>query len=190
MNAGGMSIKRTRKASAPMGLIILLLALVSLIGLLSGMLTHTLIARHGIIAQVPSTQSPGVSSGATNTPAGSATSGTSTASALASRFQLSISVSSKTVSPGDQVTITVHAYTPDTHAPVSGLSCTLRAPTDGSSALLSTWPDPQTTDANGVATWTVTVPTLAAGSYEVEAYARTPKPWSWKADSTVTVRAS
>ncbi|MGH2504777.1 MAG: hypothetical protein ACRDID_19885, partial [Ktedonobacterales bacterium] len=70
----------------------------------------------------------------------------------------------------------------------SGLPCILRAPTDGSPALLSSWPPARSTDSSGAATWTLTAPQKPAGSYDIEAFASTSK-WSYKLDSSATVRA-
>lgn len=81
-------------------------------------------------------------------------------------FTLDITLSQRTVSAGETLTVTVVATT--NGAPVSGLTCTLRAPTDGPPGLLTAWPTPATTDATGQATWTLTTPTLAPGVYGVE----------------------
>lgn len=187
-----MSTKRTRQASSPTGLIIILLALVALLGLLSGFLTRTLVTRSQASAQVSPSAAPHAQTTPTNTsaaiPSTSAT-GTVTASTVTGQFQLSVSVTPKKVTPGQQMTITVHAFTPDTHTPIVGLPCILRAPTDGGPALFSTWPPAQTTDATGAATWSLTAPEQPAGTYEVEAYAKA-SAWSYRLDSTVNLSAS
>ena len=92
---------------------------------------------------------------------------TSTASSSATGFSLSIALSSRTLSAGETFTVTVTATTTD-GAPVSGLSCMLRAPTDGPPGLFTTWPAPMTTDSDGRATWTLTAPLVAAGTYGIE----------------------
>lgn len=81
-------------------------------------------------------------------------------------FILSITLSARTVSAGD--TLTVTAVATANGAPVSGLSCSLRAPTGGPPGLLSTWPAPATTDASGQAVWTITIPSVAPGTYGIE----------------------
>jgi len=188
-----MRTQRRRTASEPTGLIITLLALVALIGLLTGILTRTLISRRTQVGRVTVTASAGAPTTITATPPSpSATvpaTTTATAATITSHFQLSVTVSPKTVTAGQQVMITVEAFNPDTHAPIAGLPCVLRAPIDGSPSLFNEWPAGQATNANGAVSWTLTAPTKAAGLYEVEAYAETSK-WSWKADSTIRLSAS
>ncbi|HEY7974662.1 MAG TPA: hypothetical protein VID72_04915 [Ktedonobacterales bacterium] len=187
-----MSTKHTQRAPGSTGLIVILLALVALVGLLSGFLTHTLVSRGAAAAGVSptSTTLAHATSSNTSTPVPSAgATGTVTASAVSGQFQLSVSVTPKKLKPGQQLTITVHAFTPDTHTPITGLPCTLRAPTDGSAGLFSTWPDTQTTNADGAASWTLTAPHEPAGTYEVEAYAKA-SAWSYRLDSTVDLSAS
>lgn len=181
-----------RRAPSSTGLILVLLVLVSLVGLLTGLLTHALVNRGAATAQARPTTTPSTHSGAsaTDTPVSiTGATGTATAPAISGQFQLSVTVTPKRVTSGQQITITVNAFTPDTHAPISGLPCVLRAPVDGSPSLFSSWPAAQTTNANGVASWTLTTPSQPAGTYEVEAFART-SAWSFKSDSTVEVSAS
>ena len=187
-----MSTKRKRHGSNPTGLIITLLALVALLGLLSGFLTHTLISRAQASAQVSPSTTPRTQTSPTNTSAANPSAGatdTVPASSVTGQFQLSVSVAPKKMKPGQQITITVHAFTPDTHTPIVGLPCVLRAPTDGSAALFSSWPPATATDATGAATWTLTAPQQPAGTYEVEAYAKASS-WSYRLDSTAEVSAS
>lgn len=189
-----MSTKRKRRASNPIGLIITLLALVALLGLLSGFLTHTLVSRSQVRAQVSPSAAPHGQTTPTNTSApvpSSEATGTAPASTVSGQFQLSVSVTPKTMKPGQQITITVHAFTPDTHTPIVGLPCTLRAPTDGSPALFSSWPPATATDATGAATWTLTAPQKPAGTYEVEAFAKAnASAWSYRLDATADISAS
>ncbi len=196
-----MDTRRPRPARSPTGLIITLLGLVALIGLLTGALAHSLANRGGSGIQsasatatattglVGAAHTPIATASATHTTSATATATTSTSATASDRFQLSVSVSPRTVTAGQQLTITVQAFTPDTHAPIAGLSCSLRAPTDGGKALLAAWPAAQTTNTDGAVTWTLTAPSVATGTYEVEAFAKTSK-WSWKADATVSVRGS
>lgn len=182
-----MSSKYSRQAPASTGLILIFLGLITLIGLMLGILTHALVSRSTLAQTGQTTPRVGAVSTSTST-AGSGPTSTTTAGASAfnGRFLLTISVTPKNVQPGQQLTITVHAYTADTHAPISGLPCILRAPIDGSASLLATFPAAQTTDDNGAASWIVTTPNAAAGAYEVEAFAQTHS-WSFKADSSVNV---
>lgn len=187
-----MGIKRRQRASASTGLIITFLGLVALIGLLSGLLARTLIGPQSPTAQTTATAPAGAS---TRVPATSTASGgsspstaTGTTSSVTGHFRLSVTVTPKTVAPGQQLTITVNAFNPDTRAPIAGLPCTLRAPTNGSQPLLTSWPASQTTDASGATTWTVTAPSEPAGTYDVEAFAQTSS-WGFKIDSSVDVSA-
>lgn len=191
MIAGGMRYKQTRRASSPTGLILVLLALVAILGLLTGFLTHLLVARAQPGAQLhpTSTQTAQVAASGTSTPVPvTGVTGTATVATSAKQFLLTVDINPKAMTPGEQITITVRAFSPDTHAPISGLPCILRAPTDGNAALFSSWPPAQTTDDTGAATWTLTAPHLPAGTYEVEAFARTSS-WSYKLDSSAIVRA-
>jgi hypothetical protein len=187
-----MSTKRKRRASNPTGLIITLLALVALLGLLSGFLTHTLVSRSQASAQVSPSAAPRTPSSPTDTSAAVPSAGatdTVPASTVTGQFQLSVSVTPKKMKPGQQITITVRAFTPDAHTPIVGLPCILRAPTDGSPALFSSWPPATATDATGAAIWTLTAPQEPAGTYEVEAYAKAAT-WSYRLDATAEVSAS
>ncbi len=183
-----MSTKRSPQAPSSTGLILTFLALVALIGLMLGILTHALVSRAGRIAQTPAT----ISVRASHTPTATATSGaasttpTSSTSTFTGHFELTISVSPKTVKAGQQITVTVHAYTADTHAAISGLQCTLRAPIDGSPSLLTSYPAAQITDNTGAVSWIVTAPSQAPGTYEIETFAQT-QSWGSRADSTVNL---
>lgn len=191
MNAGVMSTNRPQSAPTSTGLILVFLALVSLIGLLLGILTHTLITRQSTLAQTPPSATKTVASTPAVTPTGATAQPTATTPTtnFTGRFGLSVTVNPKTLAAGNQITITVFAFTPDTHEAIAGLPCLLRAPIDGDASLLTTYPAAQTTDNSGTASWILTVPHQKAGTYEVEAYAQS-KSWSFKADSVVTVTGS
>lgn len=193
MIVGSMDTKRRQRASGTTGLIIVFLALVALIGLLTGLLARTLVSHQSPTAQVTATPLTGAakhaptastSAGSSSTPA----TATGTTAPVNGHFRLNVEVTPKTVTPGQQVTITVSAFNPDTRAPIAGLQCTLRAPTNGSQPLLTSWPAPQTTDASGATTWTVVAPSVPAGTYEVEAFAQTSS-WGFKIDSAVDISA-
>lgn len=137
-------------------------------GMLAGAFAHTLASKQSpgssVSGPVISGTPPGGAS-ATATP--SLVTETPTVSGSATGFTLSITLSARSVSPGETFTVTVIATA--NGAPLSGLSCALRAPTDGPPGLLSTWPAPVVTDANGEATWTVTTPSVTPGTYGIEA---------------------
>lgn len=190
MIAGSMSTKRSPQAPSSNGLILVFLALVALIGLLLGILAHAIVSRGAQTAQtkVTATAGPHASATATANESAAATP-TIPASSFTGRFNLSVSVSPKTVHAGQQITVTVHAYTADTHADISGLQCMLRAPIDGSPSLLTSYPAAQTTDDTGATSWIVTAPSQATGTYEIEAFAQTHS-WSFKADSAVNLNGA
>ena len=142
----------------------------AVMGLLAGLVAHSLAhpQSSGALASGPviSGSPPGQAAPTeTSTPADGTATPTTTNTQTG--FMLSISLSQRSVSAGDTFTVTVTATA--SGAPVSGLSCTLRAPTNGPQGLLTTWPAPATTDANGRATWMLTTPAVAPGAYGVEA---------------------
>lgn len=189
LNVGGMSTKRSRRSPNSTVLILVLLALVAVLGLLSGLLTHTLLSRGAPTAHISptSTALPHATTSKTSTPIPSTgATATATTSSVNGHFSLSITVSPRTMSPGQQITITVQAFTPDTHLPVSGVSCELRNPTDGSTGLFTSWPAAQTTDSSGSVTWTLTAPNNPPGTYTVEAFGKSSS-WRFKLDSSVQV---
>lgn len=151
-----------------MGAATLVLLAFAVFGLLVGVLTHALTGRQssGALAQGPVISGSPPALSATATPIGADATATSMTSNAQSGFTLAITLSTRTVTAGETLTVTVVATT--NGAPVSGLSCALRAPTDGPPGLLDTWPAPATTDANGQANWTFTVPSVAPGTYGVE----------------------
>lgn len=193
MIAGSMNTQRRRTTGEPTALIFTLLALVALIGLLMGILTHTLARRQGAISRIilaqtaTATTKPIITPTESATPQSTATAITPTTS-VPGQFQLTVTVSPKIVKAGQPVTITVNAYEPNSHAAIPGLSCLLRKPIDGSPSFLSAWPSAQVTNASGAASWTLTAPTKATGIYEIEAYAKT-QDWSWKSDTTISLKA-
>lgn len=147
----------------------IILLICSAAGMLTGAATQALSHRQGVDGSpgglVVSGTPPGQSL-PSQTPTLVATA-TSTASSPATGFSLSIALSSRTPSAGETFTVTVTATTAN-GTPVSGLSCILRAPTDGPPGLFATWPAPVTTDASGHAVWTLTTPTVAPGLYGIE----------------------
>lgn len=63
----------------------------------------------------------------------------------------------------------------------------MRAPTDGRPPLLSGWPPPQITGANGQAAWNLTTPQVAPGTYGVEVVAYGANSYHYYADAFVTI---
>jgi hypothetical protein len=104
-------------------------------------------------------------------------------------FSIRLTASPSSGHAGDVITISAHATDAATGAPIPGLTCRLRTPTDGASGLFTTWPTPTATDSSGVASWTATIPTDTPGRYEIEVFAQTPS-WSYVARTAVIVKAS
>lgn len=151
------------------GVALLILLAFAATGLLAGAFAHALTNRQspGALTGGPVISgSPPAHAAPTDTATATDATATPSVSNPQSGFTLSITLSQRTVTAGAIVTVTVVATA--NGAPVSGLSCTLRAPTDGPPGLLGAWPAPATTDANGQATWTLTTPTVAPGTYGIE----------------------
>ncbi len=146
--------------------IALLLLLFAATGLMAGALTHILVVSPGILqggGGAPSRQP-------THTPTLPTPTATTAPVAVTGAFTLSIAISPADVAlaPGQKFQVNVQALRPNGQTPVAGLRCVLSAPT-GSRQLLTKWPAPAVTDANGHASWTITVPAHAAGKYKIEA---------------------
>lgn len=101
-------------------------------------------------------------------------------------FTLSLQVAPRTTTAGDTLAVTVVATS--NGVPVSGLTCELRAPKSGPPGLLTAWPTPVSTDATGTATWTLTAPSVAPGTYGIEVYAENVHHYNAYQYVTVTVR--
>ncbi|HEX6542728.1 MAG TPA: hypothetical protein VF040_13315 [Ktedonobacterales bacterium] len=169
-------------------MVAIILVACSASGLLAGISAHALAtglgARFGPSGPVISGTPPSHAS-ATATVTSDATA-TAIAANMATNFMLSVTVSPRELAPGDTFTVTVQATSND--APVSGLSCTLRAPTSGPAGLFDTWPAPVTTNDSGEAVWTLTVPSVKSGTYAIEADAVGAHHYEFHRYVTVTVR--
>jgi hypothetical protein len=169
------------------GPLIALIALIGAVGLLAGVSTRLLITatsnqalRQHPEPTVTATPAPELSPTAVSDP---------TAPPDMSHFSLKVMASPSSGRAGDTITISVIATDDATGDAAPGLTCHLRAPTDGAAGLLVTWPTPTATDASGVASWTVAIPANAPGRYEIEAFAQTPS-WTYVARASVTITAS
>lgn len=168
------------------GLLVALLALTGVVGLLAGISTRLLVttgAYNQVRRQIPepsATLAPESSSTALSNP---------TVPPNVAHFTLKLTATPSSGHAGDSITISVLATDDATGDPAPGLTCHLRAPTDGAPGLLATWPTPAATNASGVASWTVTIPANAPGRYEIEVYAQTPS-WTYIRQTSVTVEAS
>jgi hypothetical protein len=84
------------------------------------------------------------------------------------KFTLQLTATPQRVAPGGTLTLKVLATVAHTTVPVAHLLCMLRGPRTGGASLLPIWPAGKKTDALGVASWQVTVPQGASGTYTVE----------------------
>ncbi len=152
-----------------------ILVLLSASGMLAGIVTHQIqkAPNSSPVAQatVP-TQSTATS---TTTALPTATTSLATPSAgtgnNTSQFTLGVAASPKSVAPGQSIEITVTVVQKGTQTPLAGVQCFLRPPTGGGQSLLMQYPPAVVSDASGQASWQLTVPAQAPGTYRVEAVA-------------------
>jgi hypothetical protein len=104
-------------------------------------------------------------------------------------FVLQISASPARVHAGAMITIAVVATTTEAGKPVAHLSCVLAAPRSGGRGLLDTWPAALPTDAKGMVSWNITVPSLPDGTYGVEVSANGAQHYSFWTYTNVYVSA-
>lgn len=166
---------RTPPSMLAVGVILVLL---SASGLMAGMVTHRLqnatTPSTGAIAQATSTTQPQSTATTAATAEATATTSAITPTAGAgnnTQFTLGVSASPKTVSPGQTIDVTVTVVQKGTQTPLAGVQCFLRPPTGGGQSLFTQFPPAAVSDANGEATWQLTVPALSPGTYRVEAVA-------------------
>lgn len=161
--------------------------MVALIGLLAGALTRTLVNAASASQGTP--QVLEATTTATSEPQSTviATLAPTTAPVLA-HFSIKLTASPLSAHAGDDISITAYVTDDATGAPVPGLTCVLRAPTNGAPGLFTTWPTPTATTSAGIASWTTTIPADAPGRYTIEVYAQTPS-WSYVARTSVVVTA-
>ncbi len=136
-------------------------------GMLAGAFAHTLANKQPSTppnGPVISGTAPGQSL-ATATPSGAATEAPTTTN-TATNFTLAITLSSRTLAAGETFTVTVVATA--NGAPISGITCTLRAPVSGPPGLFSAWPPAAATDTSGQVIWTLTTPAISPGTYGIE----------------------
>ncbi len=186
MRRGGASKGYTRGAPpARSRTLVLAVAVVlcAVTGITAGLLTH------------------GVVDALTHTAARTATSPAQTANAPTATvppagtvipdpgFSLSAVASPNTVAAGQHVTVTATIVAPDGVTPLAGVQITLQAPEQDLPGLLSQWPDPAISDAQGHVTWELTAPTVTAGTYGVEVRAMGAHKYSYHYVMRITVTA-
>jgi hypothetical protein len=162
-----VNIGRFRHTSLPLILATAILVAFSATGLMAGSLTFKVtssLAAHP--PAQPATSSP--------TATASVTTGTSSSSptAVPSRtitqsFRLDLSATPNPIQTGQRLAITIQASDNFTHAAIGGLACSLENPEDGGSPLLTAWPGPAVTNADGQAAWNIELPPTAPGIYEI-----------------------
>jgi hypothetical protein len=151
-------------------LAVVILVACSAMGAVAGTVTHALTAEQAanagpsgpVVSGTPPAQAVATAT-ATLVPT------VTTTSSITARFTLALSVAPRALTANRPFTVTVIATA--NGAPVSGLSVTLRAPTSGPPGLFADWPAPAVTDDTGTATWSLTTPAVAAGTYGIEAEA-------------------
>ncbi len=172
------------------GLLTALIALVALTGFMAGLITRAFTSSAALSLDQrlhpQSSETPAATKTLQLSP--TAVTETTVAPSLA-HFVIELTVTPSSGHAGDSIVITARVTDNATGAPVPGLTCHLRAPTDGSAGLFTTWPTPAATDNTGVASWTETIPPVAPGKYEIEVFAQTPS-WSYYARVGVIVTAS
>jgi hypothetical protein len=107
--------------------------------------------------------------------------------AITQPFTLSITLNPIEVRPGQTLSATITAASAATHVPVVGLRCYLDNPTDGSTPLLTQWPAATATDTSGQAHWTIIVPQVAQGTYEIGYGASGSASNTWQGQHTIQV---
>lgn len=154
-------------------------------GLVAGALTRTLISA----SASPTGRMPAatVTLTATSLPETNPTAApVATEAPAATSFTIKLSATPVSGHPGTTITITARVTSIHDGSPIAGLTCRLRAPTNGEPGLFTTWPTPDATDSSGVATWTAQIPANAPGRYVLEVFAQTPS-WSYIARASVYI---
>jgi hypothetical protein len=157
-------------------------------GLAAGMLTH------GVVNALTHSSAAATATRTATSPSQTATAPTATVPAAATvipdpGFTLSADRSPKTAAPGQHVSVSASIVAADGVTPLAGVQITLQAPENDVPGLLSQWPDPVVSDAHGHATWELTVPAVAAGTYGVEVKAVGTHKYSYHQITYITVTA-
>jgi hypothetical protein len=158
-------------------------------GIAAGLLTH------GVVdALTRSSAAATATKTSTSSPSQTANAPTATVPAASTvipdpGFTLSAVASPNTVAAGQHVTVTATIVAPNGATPLVGVQITLQAPEQDLPGLLSQWPDPAISDAQGHVTWELTVPAAAAGTYGVEVRAMGAHKYSYHYVTRITVTA-
>jgi hypothetical protein len=188
---GGASKDYTRGASPARSRTLVLAAAVVLCavtGIAAGLLTH------GVVDALTRSSAAATATRTATSPAQTANAPTATVPPAATvipdpGFTLSAVASPNTVAAGQHVTVTATIVAPNGATPLVGVQITLQAPEQDLPGLLSQWPDPAISDAQGHVTWELTVPAAAAGTYGVEVRAMGAHKYSYHYVTRITVTA-
>ena len=188
---GGASKDYTRGASPARSRTLVLAAaavLCAVTGIAAGLLTH------GVVDTLTRSSAAATATRTATSPAQTANAPTTTVPPAATvipdpGFTLSAVASPNTVAAGQHVTITTTIVAPNGATPLVGVQITLQAPEQDLPGLLSQWPDPAISDAQGHVTWEITVPAVAAGTYGVEVRAVGAHKYSYHYVTRITVTA-
>jgi len=157
-------------------------------GITAGLLTH------GVVDALTHSSAAATAARTATSPAQTANAPTATVPPAGTvipdpGFSLSAVASPNTVAAGQHVTVTATIMAPDGATPLAGVQITLQAPEQDLPGLLSQWPDPAISDAQGQVTWELTVPTVTAGTYGVEVRAMGTHKYSYHYITRITVTA-
>lgn len=150
--------------NAPATLTPLLAAVVLVACGLSGLMTGVL--AHGFVASLAPTPLPTTRPSPGRQPTHPQPTATHTPVAVVPivHFNLALAAQPQHVSPGGSLIIVATATAQSAGSPVASLLCTVGPSHLGGAPLLSKWPEPTATDAQGHATWHVTAP-AGPGTY-------------------------
>lgn len=180
-------MRTSKRAGGATPLVIaLVLTVCAISGLAVGGLARGLSGAGGSAKTSTRTATTGSGSSGNTPGAGTATATEGATVVPSGPFTLAVVVTPHVAAPGAQLVVTVTARSSAGNAPLAGLQCVLRAPSDGVAPLLSVWPAPAATNADGMATWTIIAPN-AAGRYELEAYAQGQHGAYYEYDASVIV---
>lgn len=184
----GTSKTRTLKG----WIIAIVLVLCCVSGLATGVLAQSLSGQTQ--AAITTLTPPGGHPAATTAPAQAAPSPTPSPTVpqtivQATGFSFSVAASPAQVAPGQQFTVTVTVLSA-ANAPLPGIQCFWRAPSDGSPSLFQDMPTPQVSNANGQAIWNLTAPAVSPGTYRIEVIAYGSHSYEYHAYAHLVVTAS
>lgn len=150
-----------------------LLVLCCVSGLATGVLARSLSGQPqaAITRFTPPGSHPAATSGSAAASPSPTASPTATQTIVqATGFSFTVAPFPTQVAPGQQFTVTVTVLSAS-QAPLPGIQCFMRAPSDGSPSLFQDMPTPQVSNATGQAAWNLTAPSVSPGTYRIEVIA-------------------